>query len=613
MKLIENLSLIKFLGSENTLFQGKPVQLLHASSQHQPFTLINSGPAIDISDLNNVKMSRNGHHQASLELPANSNTQLSNQTSPTQTRLGNLNIASQVIQLTVVSSLPNPLSANVTSQQTTPNQTQLNTQQAIQPGTAQSSSNVASANPSTSNQASSPQTQTTASTSSNPSQAQTNVSNNSSLGNNQTNATNATKTTQNTVSNSVNQSLTNTSANATNNASQTQPQGPTELTYASLNKRPLSNLSLTNNSSTPTASNQAAQSSSNTTSGGQTPHVGSNTQPTQTPASNQFQHTQGQHILQVTDGQSEFQLISQQALKKGDTLRVFVDANHQLQSLPAKQANESMPLQTQALRQSLPKQLAASEMNSLINQLQRISQTEGADLPPRTQQALQQLLQHLPNLPQVTGSPEAMKQAMQTSGTFAESLLLNDQKNQIPADFKLNLERLKDSQDAMLITRTTSTIPTEQIANAIERITTNQLRHLSEPGQLNSQMYPLHIEVPIKDQQQQHRLVHIEIDQDNNQTQHEKHERRWLVKLQFDFEETGRFDARTSIQGNKVGILFAAESLDTVQKLQHNMPILKDKLNQKDIEIERLDAFQAKLVQTEKNKPSQQSLIDVRT
>lgn len=156
-------------------------------------------------------------------------------------------------------------------------------------------------------------------------------------------------------------------------------------------------------------------------------------------------------------------------------------------------------------------------------------------------------------------------------------------------------------------------MPTEQIASAIERITTNQLRHLAEPGQINTQIYPLQIEIPIKEHQQ-HRLIQVEIDKDPSQSEATDHDRRWLVKLQFDFEETGRFDARTSIQGNKVGILFAAESLDTVQKLQRNMPNLKDKLSQKDIEIERIDAFQANLKKAEKTKHTNQpSLIDVRT
>ena len=157
-----------------------------------------------------------------------------------------------------------------------------------------------------------------------------------------------------------------------------------------------------------------------------------------------------------------------------------------------------------------------------------------------------------------------------------------------------------------------NSIPTEQIANAIERITTSQLRHFSDPSQINTPTYPLHIELPIKNGQVPS-FVQIEIDKDASTEEQPKQDRRWLVKLKFDFEETGRFDARASIQANKVGILFAAEDPETVQKLQKNLSTLKQQLKDKDIEVERLDAFQAKLDKEKTNIVKTQSLIDVRT
>ena len=123
----------------------------------------------------------------------------------------------------------------------------------------------------------------------------------------------------------------------------------------------------------------------------------------------------------------------------------------------------------------------------------------------------------------------------------------------------------------------------------------------------------MHIELPIKDGQTHH-LTRIEINQDSSTKDDPKRDRRWLVKLKFDFEETGRFDARASIQANKVGIIFAAEDPETVQKLQRNLPSLKQQLKDKDIEVERLDTFQSKLDREEKNDLIKtQSLIDVRT
>ncbi|KZN12905.1 flagellar hook-length control protein FliK [Marinomonas sp. TW1] len=580
MKLIENLSLIKFQGSETTLFQGKPVQLLHASSQHQPFTLINHGTPIDITDLNNVKLNKVGSHQATLQLPADqSATRLSNQpVTGVPSRTHSLNIASQVIQLTVVSNLPNSAASQVSTGAT---------------GVV--------TNPTTTNATPSVSSHGTAMTT------------------NQTNTTSASITPQ---ANSQTSNPTTPLSQPNSTPSHLSPTAQATLlqTPPSPGQTTPNQTTQSSNTTNPTPFGQINSNSSKTTNtttvAAQYSQAASSLSSKQTLAQSSIVSNPAQasaQAVKVTDGQTEFQIITQTPLKKGDTIRVFVDANHQLQALPAKEQNSTRPIQTEALRQSLPKQLPAADMTRLINQLQTIADSADGEMPARTQEALKQLVQHLPSLSQITSGAESMKQAMQTSGLFSESLLLNDQKLQIPADLKLNLERLKDSQEMLPTQRSAASLPTEQIASAIERITTNQLRHLAEPGQINTQIYPLQIEIPIKEHQQ-HRLIQVEIDKDPSQSDATDHDRRWLVKLQFDFEETGRFDARTSIQGNKVGILFAAESLDTVQKLQRNMPNLKDKLSQKDIEIERIDAFQANLKQAEKTKHiNQPSLIDVRT
>ncbi|RBO83252.1 flagellar hook-length control protein FliK [Marinomonas aquiplantarum] len=580
MKLIENLSLIKFQGSETTLFQGKPVQLLHASSQHQPFTLINHGTPIDITDLNNVKLNKVGTHQATLQLPADqSATKLSNQaTTGIPSRTHSLNMASQVIQLTVVSSLPNSGASQVSPSATAVSTSAATTNTA--PTTHSHNTGI------TTNQANIGSTSVTP-----PAQHQTS---------NPTSPLSPPNSTSNHVPPTTQSTASQTSPSQGQATSNQTTQNSNKANQASFGQTNNGSAKATSTTTVPAQYSQAASSLSNQQAHTQSPTASTSTQALA-------------HAVKVTDGQTEFQVISQTPLKKGDTIRVFVDANNQLQALPAKEQTSTLPIQTQALRQSLPKQLPAADMTRLINQLQTLADSADGEMPPRTQEALKQLVQHLPSLSQITSGAESMKQAMQVSGLFSESLLLNDQKLQIPADLKLNLERLKDSQEMLPTQRSTVSLPTEQIASAIERITTNQLRHLAEPGQINTQIYPLQIEIPIKEHQQ-HRLIQVEIDKDPSQSEATDHDRRWLVKLQFDFEETGRFDARTSIQGNKVGILFAAESLDTVQKLQRNMPNLKDKLSQKDIEIERIDAFQANLKKAEKTKHTNQpSLIDVRT
>lgn len=513
MKLIENLSLIKFQGSESLNFQGKPAQLLHATSAHHPFTLVNTGPTIDISNIQHAKLNKTNALQVSLSLPAdNSSSKLTtNQTPPQVRQADNLIMASRVVNLTVTSVVPT-VNEQLTAKTNTP---------PVTVAAPQSSNTKAAPSLATS-------TQTTA-----------------------TQVTGAQTTSPHTTA---------------------------------------ANIQLpTTNSSTPTS----------------TPQINTSIQTaTSTNASPSLRAT-------VSDGKTEFPIVSQTPLKKGDVIRVMVDANNNMQVLPTK-TNTTVPsVQLEALKQSLPKQLSLGDMSQLVKQLHNLNETTSTNLPPQTQQALKQLMQNMPTLGTLTTSPEAMKQAIQTSGLFSEYLLANDSKTQIPADLKLNLTRLKEVQESAGPIRLTG-VPTEHIANAIERITTTQLRHFSDPNQINTPTYPLHIELPIKNGQAPS-YVQIEINKDASTEERDKQDRRWLVKLKFDFEETGRFDARASIQANKVGILFAAEDSDTVQKLQKNLSALKQQLKEKDIEVERLDAFQAKLDNEKHNVVKTQSLIDVRT
>ena len=333
---------------------------------------------------------------------------------------------------------------------------------------------------------------------------------------------------------------------------------------------------------------------------------------TTTAQSNTPPSSQAPYLMTVTDGKNEFPILSQTELKRGDVVRVLVDADNNMQALPPKSAPTTFSPQAEALKQSLPKQLSFDDMSQLVRQLSTINQSATTALPAQTQQALTQLMQAMPDLAKLTQSPEAMKQAIQTSGVFAESQLLMENKAQLPEDLKLNLSRLKEVQENLAAPRL-ATIPTEQIANAIERITTSQLRHFPDSGQISTPTYPLHIELPIRDGSS-HNLVQVEINKDAHSQDGKSQDRRWLVKLKFDFEETGKFEARTSIQANKVSIIFVAEEKDTLQRLQKNIPTLKQQLNNKDIEVERLDTFQAKLAKDDRSSLAQaKPLIDVRT
>ncbi|REG82959.1 flagellar hook-length control protein FliK [Marinomonas pollencensis] len=316
----------------------------------------------------------------------------------------------------------------------------------------------------------------------------------------------------------------------------------------------------------------------------------------------------GHYQTTVSDGQQQFQISSQSPLKKGETIRVLLDNQNQLQVIPNKLASPST-LPVEALKQSLPQQLSSSEMSQLIKRLEILNSAMPASLSPQSKRALAQLIQGLPALEKLTQSSDAMKHAIQNSGQFAESSL----KNTIDpsADLKLNLTRLDNATKDNPAQRSLN-FPTEQVASAIERVTSNQLRHFSDLSQNVAQNFPLHIELPIKDNQQTS-LVQLQIDQDAADNSSQDHARRWLVKLNFDFEETGRFEARAGIQENKVGIIFAAEDAATTAAIKQQMGVLKQQLIDKDIEVQRLEAFQSKLQEDKPQSPTNTSLIDVRT
>jgi len=317
----------------------------------------------------------------------------------------------------------------------------------------------------------------------------------------------------------------------------------------------------------------------------------------------------GVNLTNVSDGQNTLQITSQIPLQKGESVRVLLDANNNLQVIPNKTTQVTSP-PIEALKQSLPKQLSNSEMSQLIKQLQTINNAQNSSLTVQSQRALAQLIQGLPSLDQLTQSPEVMKNAIHTSGTFSESLLKNASPS-LNADLKINLTKL-DNLSNEQSTQRPANFPTEQIANAIERVTTNQLRHLAELSQTNTQIYPLHIELPIKDNQSSS-LVQLKIDKDSQDNTTPEHDRRWLVKLNFDFEETGRFEARVSIQGNTVGIMFAAEKTETTVAIKQQINNLKQQLKNKDIKVQRLEAFHTTLKESKTDTPNRASLIDVRT
>ncbi|SBS24848.1 Flagellar hook-length control protein FliK [Marinomonas aquimarina] len=322
----------------------------------------------------------------------------------------------------------------------------------------------------------------------------------------------------------------------------------------------------------------------------------------------------------VSDGNEQFTLNTQHPLQAGEKLTVIVDKQGQMQLYPVERNSTTATTLTEGLKQTLPKQITPQEFVGMIRQLNTLVQ-QGATLPEKVATALEQLVKQLPSLQNLTQSSDSIKQAIQNSGLFSEHNLAN--KTNLVSDLKLNLSRLEganleSSKQASVtgVQATNSQQAMNLVAGAIERITTNQVRHLIENAQQDGSILPLSIEIPIKDGQSTS-VVNLKIDKDasDKEADVEPHKRRWLVQLKFDFEETGRFEARASVQDKKVGVLFAVEDPNTEQMIRQRLDELRTSLRNKQVEIETLDCFRAKLDEQPKayQEPSQRRLIDVRT
>ncbi|MBM6551274.1 flagellar hook-length control protein FliK [Marinomonas ostreistagni] len=414
---------------------------------------------------------------------------------------------------------------------------------------------------------------------------------------------------------------TNVSTNAKVLADVTIASRPITLTVISSNAPSQAATSATPTTSTAVASTAMSTTSSPVQSAPSATQINSaNNTATSSPSSSA--QANGYSAL-VSDGKQQFTLNTQHPLKAGDTVNVFVDKNNQLQLYPSQRPSSTEVTLSEGLKQALPKQITAQEFVGMIRQLNQMTQA-GSALPEKVSQALEQLVRQLPNLQSVTQSSEGIKQALQSSGLFSEANLA--QRTHLNTDLKLNLSRLENAVADVAKQPNPQPIPATQantfnlVSGAIERITTGQVRHLVENAQAQQDgtLLPLSMEIPIKDGRASS-VVNVKIDKDHSQSSDtEPHQRRWLVQLKFDFEETGRFEARTSIQGQKVGIVFAVEEAATEAMIRQRLDELRSNLRNKDVSIETLDCFRAKLKDPtssshEHSDQPPKRLIDIRT
>lgn len=334
----------------------------------------------------------------------------------------------------------------------------------------------------------------------------------------------------------------------------------------------------------------------------------------QTAPEAQFKQSSIASEYKVSIDSSEFIISAKQPLKVGDNIQVIRDLEGKLQLLPNQPQTKSNIL-SQEFAKSLPQQLSKPELINFIQSLTSLQNANGLD--KGTQKVIQQLLNSIPNLQQLE-TPAAIKQAIMNSGLFLENKLSTTPTN-LNQDIKANLlsfqtnannqinEKTQSAPSLDLIEQNTK----QAISQAIERITSTQIRNLLELNKIEGMNLPLIIEVPIQDKGETS-IFQLEIDQDQHNQETSKNKRKWLAKLLFDFPQTGKFEARVSVEESKVAVIFAAENSATENKIRKHSNVLAKQLTDKGLEITQLDSF-CKPIKEAKQLSNQPNLIDVRT
>ncbi|MGB0940911.1 MAG: flagellar hook-length control protein FliK [Marinomonas sp.] len=315
----------------------------------------------------------------------------------------------------------------------------------------------------------------------------------------------------------------------------------------------------------------------------------------------------------VSQSSQNFIIESLKPLNVGDTIPVIRDENGKLQLLPITQEMTNKTLDS-GLAKSLPQQLTKGELSQLIQTFNQLQNNREASKD--TQRLIQQILTSIPQSQNIE-SPKELKQALSNSGLFLENKLLKSSDN-LNHDFKANLLKLQTNIAQSESTSTQTYIKDnldqrtgQTISQAIERITSSQIRNLLETNKVEGLNLPLTIEFPIQDKGATS-IFQLQVDKDSDSDTTSTNKRRWLAKLLFDFPETGKFEARLNVEGNKLAVIFVAEEKETANKIHQYTQNLTKQLTNKGLEVTQVDSF-CKPVEDKVQTKVKRNLIDVRT
>ncbi len=266
-----------------------------------------------------------------------------------------------------------------------------------------------------------------------------------------------------------------------------------------------------------------------------------------------------------------------------------------------------------ALLQALPKQAPPTNLLENLEQLVQNSQMAKTDkLPPAIMQQIRTLLATIPALTQL---PQQLSKAINQSGVFLESSLLQWQPgmpseplqtdfkaqylkllNSLPIEFKNSflLNANSNTQDANptlqkealplpgaipqplhkdavlnLADKSPETIQTlihEQVNQALSRITANQVTHLTQNTQMddNKTGFLIMMDIPIKTPENDIDVIPLMIKQRKATATQET---QWSFSFAVSLSELGDMQGTVTLNGNDVNVKINTEKQETIATL----------------------------------------------
>lgn len=123
----------------------------------------------------------------------------------------------------------------------------------------------------------------------------------------------------------------------------------------------------------------------------------------------------------------------------------------------------------------------------------------------------------------------------------------------------------------------------EQTEGALSRVRVNQLSH---GGDEQSNVQTWTVELPIKDR---HLIdvIALQITREGDK-KNKAHEARWIVTLAFDFDETGPFHAKVTVENKRVNVHMTAEHAQTAGRITQALPQLESSLINAGLSVHQL-------------------------